>query len=91
MSSTSWVAPFWFYISMIKDGEIARMQNDYCTEHFDMTGWFLVISLARNKQTNKKNTLCRFEKKQEEYILIFFSRSIFAEGEHSPEQKGKRG
>lgn len=31
------VAPFWFYISMIKDGETAIMQNDYCTEHFDMT------------------------------------------------------
>lgn len=24
------------------------MQKDYCTEHFDMTGWFLVISLAKN-------------------------------------------
>lgn len=42
-------SPFWFYISMIKDGGITIMQNDYCTEHFDTTGWFLVISLARNK------------------------------------------
>lgn len=46
------------------------MQNNYCTEHFDTTGWFLVISLARNKQTNKN--FCRFEQKPEEYILIFF-------------------
>lgn len=40
---------FWFYISVIKDGDIAIMQNDYCTEHLDVTRWFLVIRLARNK------------------------------------------
>ncbi len=41
-----------------------------------------------NKQTKKKgtHTLCRFEEKQEEYILILFQVHV-AEGEHSPQQR----
>lgn len=67
---------------MFKDGEVAIMQNDYCTEHFDVTGWFLVISLTRDKthilqilNRNRRNT-----------FLYFFQVHV-AEGEHSPEQR----
>lgn len=81
-SSVFCVAPFWFYISMIKDGGIAIMQNDYCTEHFDMTGWFLVISLARNKT----HILQILTETGGIHSYIFFQVHV-AEGEHSPEQK----
>lgn len=66
-------------------------RKKYCTEHFDTTGCFLVISL--DKKTEKKNTL-QFcppppsQQKQDEYILMF-SRSVSLK-EHLPEQEVRR-
>lgn len=72
------------------------MQNDYCTEHFDTTGWvffffvfFLVISLARSdiyKEKTKTHVLQIFNRNRRNTFLYFFPQVRVAEGEHSPEQ-----